>query len=755
MPSSKRSKRHSELRKSKAYPVAPAVKRTLSTYSMATAPLSMFKIWGACLLSLLSLAVADSGNYAQGGTIELSDKNLYGLARTQARLQTRVAAEFPTTIPLYYVEGGYVSTYAAGRTEAIPLTVILKLTDEQCSKAGETFPVYQDTRYEDPVIAVLYPGSYQATADTLNGNGFRLRNLAMRKARIIVKYLDLNRAIEESGESCSDTRLSSSVRGLPRCIAPDDGSRPFDNDKYLKIFGSQAYTRCIIDNGNPCSTEQQGYGNTPYHHPYGCYECTLGEQGYCSYDHFAIRPKAFDVNLSGNPTFRAGKAVLLNFLALDAEGTIGSNDITHTAQEYNETQNHSFSVDLNVTHNRYCQIKNLTMTPEVHFRHGIHSGLFAFDDIGDIHLTLHEVNGSEFAHIDAEDTPDEKRLIEAYHADLSIIPDHFDLHTALHDHHDEATAHFTYLSDDIHMSSVMELNITAVGEENATTFNFTDRCYGSPADLNLTIAYPDDSTSPPPLHHLLYSIEGEDSPYSTEGNSTELSKIGLTLPTELFPASEHNGTALITVKLNFDREYQRPIEPFTMRMTALDITAGDPPDHLIKGTEVPDGNATYYFARVKASLMLYDDEVSPAVTPISVVIYHNPAASPFDLNLTLFLPTDTYDWYLSTEHNASDGRITLATKNPSLANVTEHPTISDGLDRHVKVSTVTDTRPLTVEINLTGTDRWLVYNPDRNSEPDPFYRVRFTGTPYWFGYGSTGNVVEGNLSSTRNRRLEW
>jgi len=71
------------------------------------------------------------------------------------------------------------------------------------------------------------------------------------------------------------------------------------------------------------------------------------------------------------------------------------------------------------------------------------------------------------------------------------------------------------------------------------------------------------------------------------------------------------------------------------------------------------------------------------------------------------------------------------------------------------VSALVSTRPLTVDINLTGTDPWLIYNPDANAEPAPFYRVRFVGQSGWTGHGRTGNVVESNASKRKLRRLEW
>jgi len=44
---------------------------------------------------------------------------------------------------------------------------------------------------------------------------------------------------------------------------------------------------------------------------------------------------------------------------------------------------------------------------------------------------------------------------------------------------------------------------------------------------------------------------------------------------------------------------------------------------------------------------------------------------------------------------------------------------------------------------------------DTFKSPSPFYKVRFIGQAGWAGHGDTGNVVESNASTKKNRRLGW
>jgi len=79
-----------------------------------------------------------------------------------------------------------------------------------------------------------------------------------------------------------------------------------------------------------------------------------------------------------------------------------------------------------------------------------------------------------------------------------------------------------------------------------------------------------------------------------------------------------------------------------------------------------------------------------------------------------------------------------------------------GVDNDVIVTAKSGSRPLLVNIELNGTDPWLIYNPDADDKlPDPFYRVRFISPSGWAGYGKTGKVVGSEPSKKKNRRLEW
>ncbi len=763
------------------------------------------------------------GKYIKGGSIEVSDISFAN--RLNAQLQTKVASTENMTIKTYFVnlatgapEDYLPPSYDPNtNTNIVPVTVILKLADDDCTVASETYLSYNGS----PVTAVFEPDNdelpdiknagdnAQANPDTTT---FTMRNIGQRKARLIMKYVDINEKLNYSGESCSVSNLSSNIKGLPQCIANSGGSTNFDNNKYINVFGIEAFIRCNLLNGQPCSSNNNGYGDDPYNHEYGCYECTVGSEGFCSNDNFAIRPKSFDVNITDGDFFRAGKDYTILFKGLTANTSVTD----ETTLDYNETQitpgstsaleTETFSVDMNVTNNTNCQTKYLTNDPLVEFGNGLDIGPFKFDDIGDINFSMHETVGTEFAKVDENDTDDTQRLIEDFNVTFTVIPDHFDITATLTDHNN--AKNLTYLhdinrydnEDNYTMAGNLNIDIKAVGEDNTTTHNYTEQCYAKETNLTLgldgtNIIYPGSEV---PLTHFLYynPVEDDDSNDSGEGNYTLPAAVGNTISLDTLPiknitssfpedpvtAPDGNGTTTIAYKLNFDRKIHLVVNPVQMALTDVNITEVDAtvdPSDLVTGETgaLTNQNATFYYARTRASKFFYEDiDTATVDTPILIDLYCDlgfTACNTVGID-TVFGQINEINWWLSLGHNTgnNDGNITLmediTPPEGSSADWSVTPNVNitaNAMDPNVVVTRGTNpTLPLTVEIELDrtnplDTNRWLIYNPDTDdilqASPSPLYKVRFIGTSGWAGHGDTRHVVESNASTKKNRRLGW
>ncbi|MCO4845872.1 MAG: DUF11 domain-containing protein [Sulfurovum sp.] len=746
------------------------------------------------------------GKYVEGGSIEVSDIALApSTTRFNARIQTKVASTEAMTLPTYFVdyETDLTSSYTSDAAKVIPVTVLLKLADDDCTVASETYLSHDAS----PVAVLFNEGDSlkYAGSDPQNGTEtFTMRNIGQKKAKLIMKYVDINKELDYSGESCSVSNLSANIKGLPQCIANSAGSNKFDNNKYINVFGIEAFIRCNLRNGSPCNSSNGGYGDDPYDNEYGCYECTVGSAGYCSHDNFAIRPKAFDVNITDGDFFRAGKDYSLSFKGLTANTSITD----ETTLDYNETQiapestpaveSETFSVDANVTNNTNCQVKYLTNDPLVQFQDGLDDDApFKFDDIGDINFTIHETDGTEFAKIDQNDTDIAQRLIEDFNVNFTVIPFDFNITATLADHND--ATNLTYLhdinrheSEDNHsMASTLTIDIAAMGEDDDIASNYTEGCYAKDTSLTLgldgtNIIYPG---SVVPLTHFLYynPVEDNGSIHSGEGNYTLPAPAGNTisiptLPIEniasSFPPSDEvdkNGTTSIAYKLNFDRKIHLVVNPVKMTLSDVNITDTDN----VEGTtgSLTDQNATFYYARTRASKFFYEDISEPSVsTPIIVDVYCDLSFTVCDDDLgidTVSAQINEINWWLSLGHRTAnnDGNITLIDGNMPEGNSDNWsvtPTVNitaNAIDTNIAVSRGTTNLilPLTVEIDLdeapTLTNRWLIYNEDTDdilrNAPSPLYKVRFIGTSGWAGHGKTGHVVDSNVSIKKHRRLGW
>lgn len=507
-----------------------------------------------------------------------------------------------------------------------------------------------------------------------------------------------------------------------------------------------------------------------------------------SRDTFAIRPDRFDVNIAADTVFKAGLEENFVFRAPDFSD--------NPTADYNETQNSSFAVDLNVSNGSACPVKNLAISPYVQFGDGIHQDNFSFNDIGDINMSIHEIVGDEFALTDNDDTPDNIRLITEHNVSFRVIPDHFNIEVNLTDHNSDNN--LTYLhdmhsfdtEDNYAMGAVLEANISAMHFDDVNiTRNYIDMCYAKDTNLTLTlngttIRYPGSTA---PITQLLYYNPVQDdgiTPDAGEGNNSlipvtngmTISSLTIENNTSSFPANapDGNGTTFIEYKLNFDRKQHLVVNPIQLLLTDTDITDTDN----IEGTTgtLTNQQATFYYARSRASQFFYEDISEPSAnTPILIDVYCDlgfTACSNLGID-TVFAQTNEYKWWLSLGHQESnnDGNITLKINLPNAiteGEVTDTPTVDTDVnvnaqaqDATIDVTSNATVLPMTVEIdydqtNPTDTNYWLIYNPNNAfSSPSPFYKVRFIGTSGWAGHGDTGHVVDSNTSIKKNRRLGW
>jgi len=357
---------------------------------------------------------------------------------------------------------------------------------------------------------------------------------------------------------------------------------------------------------------------------------------------------------------------------------------------------------------------------------------------------------------------------------------------------------------DENMSYNVQGTFAAYDYTGGQTANFVDKCYAKGVNLSLVHTYlsdiPNDPDGPNSNENLTYNIiehnttnvqnitRAREHAVTTEAHTKDKKSSLVVVHTPANFEKSMRGAITMKLNVNFDREYNNPLNPRLINFSDVNVSLTSQPGILfvdgISGHKVfgnradMDQNITFAYARAKPEKTFYDGITdSSIVTPVSVVVY-------CDLNLTecqnrgLQL-TDLVTGKLSAQTSESfwwkDINLdNVSTKNGALEIVSApihalnktSVTIENntGEDQSITVSrAATATLPLIVPVTLamdpTKTnyvDRWLIYNQSANTPPALFYNVRFVGgSSSWTGHGKTGHIVEDDVNSKKTRRLEW
>lgn len=451
-----------------------------------------------------------------------------------------------------------------------------------------------------------------------------------------------------------------------------------------------------------------------------------------STDNFAIRPDKFDSNLTTNPVLVAGIANSIQFRADKFSSTF--------TDDYNETENSSFSVDINISDtSKTCAAPNLNFSPDINFTNGNATSNFFLDNVGDFNLTIQEKKGSEFALVDDGDTSDTQRYITPYTNQITIIPDHFEVNAS----YSNGSGTFTYLSDfstytttdDINISSLLDLTITAQDNNDNNLTNYTDLCYAKDGNISITIPNPLAVTS---LNNFIWNetIHYRNGTIPIAGTSYLIPIVSSDFNSTV------NGQAELKIRINFDRQLSFPEEPFNFEIQNVSIIDSNG----TSGTINLNQNATFYYGRAHAPDQRFD------INPANAVIYYEVYCRNCNrsvLNITGTESVDSIDWYVNPFHTIQDGDYN-----------TTNPISSDGTitNNNFQLNTMRlDAPKVPHKDKITFTpDTWLVFNRfNAAATTDDFLVEFFRAGSNWSGEGALGHHVDLNVSTRQNRRIDW
>jgi len=528
---------------------------------------------------------------------------------------------------------------------------------------------------------------------------------------------DLNVAIIETPSYTGDTTTDNSL-----CATAIGGSSsgfitiPFSNDSSV----TRSFTY-------PSASKNVSFGIK--------YLDSNGTAGYvCSRDKFAVRPDKFDFNITGTVPHKAGKNYLINFSALDFNNT--------SSADYNETVGSSFKVDINETKTG-CSTGdfNQSLNTTWSFLNGNKAITSKYSEVGIIKITIKDSNDSHsFAYVDHDDTPDSQRLITPYDKNISFTPDHFDINATLVD----GGQKFTYLSNDLNMSTILNIDVTAKTENNTTTTNYNSACYAQNTDYN--ISYGNLTITPAnALTRILYMETNT----STEGNNSINSDINLTDINSSIFSTDNNGTGSIHIKINFDRNASRAVNPFDLNITDINVTD----TNNTKGNQSLDQNTTFYYGRVHSR-----DYRFKGLSGIATIYYevysdqNKTVRNSFDINGSESV--NSINWYTNTLHNnlfegnvtkySSIGGVKFESNTNNTTNSAHLSNVANGTET---IDVTAPKTPYKDKIDMNSSS-WLIYNPTD-------FMVEFYKKGSWAGQGKLGKTVDLNVSTIQNQRIDW
>jgi len=465
-------------------------------------------------------------------------------------------------------------------------------------------------------------------------------------------------------------------------------------------------------------------------------------------DLFAVRPKQFNTDLGGT-SYIAEQSNTLAFIA-------GANIDTNTTG-YNETQNGTFVVDINLSDSSLnCNHTTTTLSPVVSFRDGNATASYKFNEIGDYNVTIKEKDDclSRFAAVDCDDANisgiwdiDNNLTITKAVAQVHIIPYQF-LVDANYTNFNNGS--FTYLSNlDVNKSMVapIDIHIQAVKKDGNLSENYTYGCFAK--DINVSLSF---SGAPSSLTMQSYD----------DINNTVQTGAIHEVSASLFTKTG-KGDANLTVFINFDRNSSTTVNPFIHNLLQVVITDTA---YLSGADSSPDSNTTFYYGRLHAPS--YTSYNSSVTTPIYAEVYANLTSSArSSVGMGGWQESqDDINWWINPNHTNTYGAITnlraeigfSGNADTAVSTAPGSGNFSSGVKNDPTITYNGTALPHPVKIFI-DTSAWLKYH---RFITDPskmlYYDVTFVGNGSWHGVGNVGkNLSESNATKGGGvyERLMW
>ena len=298
-----------------------------------------------------------------------------------------------------------------------------------------------------------------------------------------------------------------------------------------------------------------GNGNTNrYRFRHRCHEgaqCVLeclfaDTKAVCSRDDFSIRPYQYKIIQNINGSMKAGRNYPYVIEALSFTNRVVPN--------YDAVIGDSVNFEYKDTNeSKGCHHGELfySQTP---FNNGAANVNMAYNEVGDLNITVKEVPGKEFAKVDEGESGSDVYIKPASKV-FKYIPDYFEVKSVSFVNKGSG---FTYLIGDKNtvssMGGILNLEIEAKNAQGRPTLLYNKNCYAKNVNVKFLHNTPQ-NTLP-----VVYQSGNEG---VKEINNTE--PIVFSVSKESFENGDSNSTTFINLK----KSYSKPVEPFDFELTKI------------------------------------------------------------------------------------------------------------------------------------------------------------------------------------------
>jgi hypothetical protein len=306
-----------------------------------------------------------------------------------------------------------------------------------------------------------------------------------------------------------------------------------------------------------------------------------------SSDEFAIRPDKFEISVNNSSPIKAGDSFNIDFSALKYDSNDG-------AKEYNESVGKSFEIDV-VENKDGCRVGefNRDIKTNWSFADGNKTLSTSYSEVGDINITIKEVDKCKdrFAAVDCDDrdiphfwNKDKDLPIKENTVTVEFVPHHFSVSSNLENY---KGGNYTYLSKDLNMSAVIDLNVSVENKNNEVTRNYDKACYANDVNISISKSL---TPSPKTLNNVLYVYNVNDT-NSSEENVSISNDVTIN---DFSKDNFVNGSALLNVYVNFDRNSSKVEDKFTMKLSSVSAKDKNTND----STSSINGEADFLYGRI-------------------------------------------------------------------------------------------------------------------------------------------------------------